>query len=636
MDSIYRDILRRYWGYDDFRGIQLDIIRSIGAGRDTLGLMPTGGGKSITFQVPTLAAEGICIVVTPLISLMKDQVENLLRRGIKAAAVYSGLSRDEVLATLENCIFGHYKFLYVSPERLSSDVFLTKVRRMPVCLITVDEAHCISQWGYDFRPSYLCIAAIRGLFPEVPVLALTATATPPVVEDIQEKLHFRSPNVFRMSFVRSNLSYVVRRTDNKQAELLHILSSVPGSAIIYTRSRRNTKDVAQWLSARGIVALHYHAGLSNADRDLRQHTWQEGEARVMVATNAFGMGIDKSDVRLVVHLDMPDSIEAYFQEAGRAGRDGQRAYAVLLYNDADRTKLHRRVADSFPEKAYIREVYEQLAYFFQLAMGDGFQVRYEFDIEAFCRRFRRFPIPVLSALKILTLAGYIHYTDEEENKSRLVFLLGRDDLYRIHESSVETEQLLQLLLRTYGGLFSDYVFIEEDLLAQRLGCSVHRIYELLVGLNFRRILHYIPRKSIPRITYTQRRVEARHLYIGPEVYEQRKKQYEERIGAMLAYAANDSECRSRQLVRYFGETDSEDCRCCDVCMEKKNAKSHQAKAVSLRDALLVLLSDGERHPVSELHVDGFSPEAIGRELRTLVCEGFVYRENDSVRLSGMS
>ena len=391
-------LLKQYWGYDTFRGIQEDIINSITEGRDTLGLMPTGGGKSITFQVPALAKEGLCLVITPLIALMKDQVQNLKKRGIKALAIYSGMSRQEIIVTLENCIFGNFKFLYISPERLDTEIFRTKLQKMKISMITVDESHCISQWGYDFRPAYLKIAEIRELLPGVPVLALTATATPEVVKDIQSRLNFREENVFRMSFERKNLAYIVRKTDNKTGELLHILKRIDGSAIIYVRNRRRTKEITELLMQEGITADFYHAGLDNAVKDLRQKRWQNGEIRVMVATNAFGMGIDKPDVRIVLHIDLPDSPEAYFQEAGRAGRDGLKAYAVILYAKSDKMTLHKRVADTFPEKEYILQVYEHLQYYYQMAMGDGFQCIREFNLEEFCRKFKYFPVPADRAL----------------------------------------------------------------------------------------------------------------------------------------------------------------------------------------------------------------------------------------------
>ena len=462
MATDYLAILRRWWGYESFRGVQLDIIRSIGEGRDTLGLMPTGGGKSITFQVPAMATEGVCLVITPLIALMKDQVDALRRRGIKATAIHTGLTQDEIAKRLDNCLFGDYKFLYVSPERLGSEFFRHKLRKMPVSFITVDEAHCISQWGYDFRPAYLDIAAVRSLLPGCPVLALTATATPTVIDDIQERLGFRRKNAIRMSFARPNLSYVVRHTDNKEATLLRILEAVPGAAIVYTRSRQHTYDTARWLNEQGISAQHYHAGLTPLDKDLRQRSWQDGETRVIVATNAFGMGIDKPDVRAVVHLDAPDSIEAYFQEAGRAGRDGLPAYAVLLVSGTDRGVLRRRVADTFPPKAFIRQVYDHLAYFFQLPIHTGAGRTFEFDIAEFCRNFKHFPVPVESALQILGRAGYLAYRDKDDNTSRLRFLVTRGELYDIDTSGPEDEAVLSALMRTYGGLFADYVSIDES------------------------------------------------------------------------------------------------------------------------------------------------------------------------------
>ena len=500
LSTLNAQLLKQYWGYDSFRGIQEEIINSISENKDTLGLMPTGGGKSITFQVPALAKDGLCLVITPLIALMKDQVQNLRKRGIKALSIYSGMNRQDIITTLENCIFGNYKFLYISPERLDTEIFRTKLRKMKVSMITVDESHCISQWGYDFRPAYLKIAEIRELLPDVPVLALTATATPEVVKDIQARLHFRRENVFRMSFERSNLAYIVRKTDNKTGELLHILRNMPGSAIVYVRNRRRTKEITELLNNEDITADFYHAGLDDATKDIRQHRWQSGGSRVMVATNAFGMGIDKPDVRIVIHMDLPDSIEAYFQEAGRAGRDGQKAYAVILYAKADKTTLHKRIPDTFPEKEYIKDVYEHLQYYYQMAMGDGLDCVREFNIEDFCRKFKYFPVPVDSALKILTQAGYLEYTGEQDNTSRLLFTIQRDELYRLREMGDDMDKLIQTVLRSYTGVFTDYTYINEDSLAIRTGLTRRQIYEQLVHLAKLRIVSYIPRKKTPFIS----------------------------------------------------------------------------------------------------------------------------------------
>lgn len=570
---LYRQILKQYWGYDSFRGIQEDIITSIGEGRDTLGLMPTGGGKSITFQVPALAKEGLCLVITPLIALMKDQVQNLRNRGIKALAIYSGMSRQEILIALENCIFGDYKFLYISPERLDTEIFRIKLQKMKVSMITVDESHCISQWGYDFRPAYLKIAEIRELLPDIPVLALTATATPEVVKDIQVRLRFKKENVFRMSFERTNLAYIVRNTENKTGELLHILRRTPGCAIIYVRNRRRTKEITELLINEGITADFYHAGLDDATKDIRQRRWQTGESRVMVATNAFGMGIDKPNVRIVIHLDLPDSLEAYFQEAGRAGRDGDKAYAVILYANSDKTALHKRIPDNFPSKDYIKQVYEHLQYYYQMAMGDGLGCVREFNLEDFCRKFKYFPVPADSALKILTQAGYLEYTDEQDNASRLYFIVRRDELYKLRELGEDSDKLIQIILRSYTGLFTDYTFINETSLAVRSGLTGQQVYDLLIRLSKMRIVDYIPHKKTPYIIYTRERVEIQHLHIPRSVYEERKERHETRIRSMVDYVTSETICRSRMLLRYFGEKNEHNCGICDVCL------SHRAEEV---------------------------------------------------------
>ena len=630
----YQEILKQYWGYDSFRDLQEEIITSIGEGKDTLGLMPTGGGKSITFQVPALAQEGICIVITPLIALMKDQVQNLRKREIKALAIYSGMTRQEILTALENCIFGNYKFLYISPERLDTEIFRTKLRSMKVSMITVDESHCISQWGYDFRPAYLKIAEIRELLPEVPVLALTATATPEVVTDIQARLKFREGNVFRMSFERKNLAYIVRKTDNKTKELLYILQRISGSAIIYVRNRRRTKEITELLMNEGITADFYHAGLDNAVKDLRQKRWQSGEVRVMVATNAFGMGIDKPDVRIVLHLDLPDSPEAYFQEAGRAGRDGEKAYAVILYSKSDKTTLHKRVVDTFPDKEYILNVYEHLQYYYQMAMGDGFQCIREFNLEEFCRKFKYFPVPVDSALKILTQAGYLEYTDEQDNSSRILFTIRRDELYKLREMGKEAEALIQSILRSYTGVFTDYAYISEESLAVRTGLTRQQIYNILVTLTKRRIVDYIPRKKTPYIIYTRERLELRFLHIPASVYEERKARYEARIKAMEEYVTTENICRSRMLLRYFGEKNEHNCGQCDVCLSKRATDNLSEESYEeVKRQILDLLSHSPLTPAEIADKIKAEKEDIGQVIRYLLDEDGLKMQDGMLHIS---
>ena len=630
----YQEILKQYWGYDSFRDLQEEIITSIGEGKDTLGLMPTGGGKSITFQVPALAQEGICIVITPLIALMKDQVQNLRKREIKALAIYSGMTRQEILTALENCIFGNYKFLYISPERLDTEIFRTKLRSMKVSMITVDESHCISQWGYDFRPAYLKIAEIRELLPEVPVLALTATATPEVVTDIQARLKFREGNVFRMSFERKNLAYIVRKTDNKTKEILYILQRISGSAIIYVRNRRRTKEITELLMNEGITADFYHAGLDNAVKDLRQKRWQSGEVRVMVATNAFGMGIDKPDVRIVLHLDLPDSPEAYFQEAGRAGRDGEKAYAVILYSKSDKTTLHKRVVDTFPDKEYILNVYEHLQYYYQMAMGDGFQCIREFNLEEFCRKFKYFPVPVDSALKILTQAGYLEYTDEQDNSSRILFTIRRDELYKLREMGKEAEALIQSILRSYTGVFTDYAYISEESLAIRTGLTRQQIYNILVTLTKRRIVDYIPRKKTPYIIYTRERLELRFLHIPASIYEERKARYEARIKAMEEYVTTENVCRSRMLLRYFGEKNEHNCGQCDVCLSKRTTDNLSEKSYEeVKRQILDLLSHSPLTPAETADQIKAEKEDIGQVIRYLLDEGELKMQDGMLHIS---
>ena len=632
----YREILRRYWGYDNFRGIQQEIIESIGAGHDTLGLMPTGGGKSITFQVPALAMKGVTIVITPLIALMKDQVDNLLRRGIKAAAIYSGLTREEIIITLENCIFGDVKLLYVSPERLGSELFQNKLRHMHVSLITVDEAHCISQWGYDFRPSYLVISTIRKQLPGVPVLALTATATPLVVQDIQEKLSVSGStkgfSVFRMSFERKNLVYIVRQTPDKREQLIHILNNMPGTAIVYARSRQRTKEYSDLLNQSGIPATFYHAGLDTSVKDERQQAWQQGLTRVMVATNAFGMGIDKPDVRLVVHIDCPDSIESYFQEAGRAGRDGKRSYAVLLYNGADQHKLEKRITDTFPDKDYIRQVYEHLAFYYQIGIGSGYGHTFEFNIDQFCHTFHHFPIKVDSALKILSRAGYIEYTEEQDNQARLMFTISRGELYKLENNTPQEEKIITALLRNYGGLFTDYHYIDEGFLASQSAMQPQQVYQTLKGLSQRHILHFIPQKKTPYIHYTQRREDKELIQFSPSVYEERLTQFEQRIHAVITYATNDHICRSRQLLSYFGETNTHDCGLCDVCLShSKEGLVSEPRHNHAMEQILRLLDDGQPHPITELRGIQLPVDELDAALDYLLQEEYIRQEDGLLR-----
>ena len=619
-NDAFRQTLREYWGYPDFRGIQREIIESISQGKDTLGLMPTGGGKSITFQVPALVMPGVCVVITPLIALMKDQVDHLRQKGIQAAAIYSGMSRREIITTLENCIFGGIKLLYVSPERLFSDIFKVKFKHMDVSFVTVDEAHCISQWGYDFRPSYLSIAEIRQLKPDTAILALTATATPKVIDDIQERLGFKQKNVFRMSFERSNLAYIVRETMDKYTELIHILNAVSGSAIVYVRSRKHASDMAQFLTSENISATFYHAGLEPAIKNQRQNSWQQNEVRVIVATNAFGMGIDKPDVRLVLHIDCPDSIEAYFQEAGRAGRDGKKAYAVLLWNKGDRKKLNTRVAENFPEKDYIKEVYEDLAYYYQIGVGSGAGYSFVFEIDKFSRTFKHFPVQTHSALQILERAGYIHYEMEPEARARVMFKLGRNDLYRLDESSKFEDAVITALLRTYGGLFSNYVYIDEGLVAQEAGLTTQQVYVILKNLAQRNIIYFIPQRKTPFITYLQDRIDGEKVVLSKEIYEERKEQFVKRINAMQAYASNNEVCRSRQLLIYFGEKRHKDCEQCDVCLDHESPEPSNEQTKNAREAILNLLKDGERHHITELHKLNLPNKGLDVALEYLIHE----------------
>lgn len=622
--------LQQYWGYDSFRGIQEQIINSILAGHDTLGLMPTGGGKSITFQVPALMMKGTCIVITPLVALMKDQVVHLRERGIRATCIHSGLSRNDIIKEFDNCILGDYDFLYLSPERLHTDLFRQKLQHLSICFITVDEAHCISQWGYDFRPSYLQIKEIRQLLPHTPILALTATATPDVVTDITRQLNFGSDaQVFRMSFDRPNLDYRVVETDNKREAILHALQTTEGSAIVYVRSRSGTRDFAYYLEECGITASYYHAGLSSAEKDVRQEMWTQGEVRVMVATNAFGMGIDKADVRYVLHFGVPDSIEAYFQEAGRAGRDGKPAVATLFFSRSDRELMARRITQAFPPKEKIRCIYDDLAYYFQLAVGDGLGMRYELNLNDFCFRFRYYPDTVEAALRILQRGGYLTYNEDDDTKSRVMFIMRRDELYDVRLSNPLADRVLFALLRNYAALFSDYALIDETLLARECNCTEDDVYESLLGLTRLRVLHYKPRKQMASVTYMQRRVEHERIALLHEVYEDRLEQYIEQITAITHYLDDDVTPRAEQLLAYFGEELKSAGKQNHDNAEKADGKAE--KKPSPLEAVQGLLADGDLHHPAEFHELPYPFDDVNEALLRLLDMGKVTIERGHFR-----
>lgn len=613
-ESLYLSTLKENWGYDSFRGIQLDIIKSISSGHDTLGLMPTGGGKSITFQVPALSQPGICLVITPLIALMKDQVLHLRQRGIKAAAIYSGLTHEQIIATLENCIFGDYKLLYISPERIGSELFQTKLRHMRVSFICVDEAHCISQWGHEFRPSYLEIRQLRHLLPDCPVLALTATATKEVIEDIMQQLEFRHKEVFRMSFERPNINYHVMRAQNKEKELHYLLDKYDGCTIVYCRNRRFCQTYAEQLKARGHTATYYHAGLTATQRDANQKLWQTGKARIMVATNAFGMGIDKPDVRLVAHVDLPDAIESYYQEAGRAGRDGLPSNAILLTSSTDVKSLRRHVDESFPDRHLIAIIYEEVCCYLHIALGFGAGTRKEFNVWEYCHNFRRPHTVVCSTLTLLTKAGYINFTNEDDETSRLKFNLEREELYRLHDPNPDYDSIMQALLRNYSGLFIDYVYIDETTICKATGLPEEVVYHSLVELSKRNILSYIPRRSVPHISFVRDRVEAHHIRIPAKYYEQRKECLKRRAEAMIAYVEEDGKCRNRMLLEYFDEHSSKNCHHCDYCLQhadKQTRKELQQQAKAERERTRQVLAErireaGAIHPFN-IDLTGISP-----------------------------
>lgn len=619
-------ILEKYWGYKQFRELQEDIIMSVLAGRDTLGLMPTGGGKSITFQVPTLAMDGMAIVVTPIVSLMKDQVDNLISRGIKATYLHAGLTMAEHRKAIEKCLYGKCKFLYISPERLENDNFIDRIKSFNVSLIVVDEAHCISQWGYDFRPSFLNISRLRKVFADAPVLALTATATPVVVDDIQEKLQFKQRNVLKKSFVRPNISYVVRKTTEKMGELVHIMKSVPGSGIVYVRSRKRTKLISDELRRNNISADYYHAGLNTEEKEDKQNKWKNDEIRVIVATNAFGMGIDKPDVRVVAHIDIPNSLEEYFQEAGRAGRDGNRSYAVMLVKDTDKGILKRHITEAFPEKDYIRKVYERVGNFLEVAVGEGYGQMIDFNFNLFCKTFELPILPTHNALKILTQAGYIQFVEEIETQSRVMILANKDELYNIPTTTPRADEVLQAILRTYTGLFADYVFINEDVLAFRYNLQPETIYKSLLELTKMHILHYVPRKRTPYIIYTTSREEPQHLLIPKAIYEDLRQRMVKRVDAVIAYGFNQDICREKYLVEYFGETNAELCGHCDTCIDKR--KRHNHTAADVQEGILYMAQVKSRTLREFISTLSFPQDEIVNMVSFLVDEGFLIHLDD--------
>ena len=582
------EVLGRYWGYKEFRPGQQAVIDAIVNRYDTLALMPTGGGKSLTYQVPTMATNGLCIVITPLIALMKDQVDRLRQMGIAATAIHSGMSYSQIDIALDNCVYGDMKFLYIAPERLATESFRMRVQRMNVVLLAVDEAHCISQWGYDFRPSYLRIKEVRKLLPDVPVLALTASATQMVAEDIMRQLEFEKPNIIRSSFARANLSFAVRHTDDKNEQLLRVVNNVDGSGIIYMQSREGCEQLAEVLQQQGISASYYHAGLPHAERTMRQEEWTSGKVRIMVATNAFGMGIDKADVRFVVHYSMCDSLENYYQEAGRAGRDGKRSYAVLLAASDDNSKIAKHFEAEFPPLDDIKSIYEKICNFLQVPIGDGLYSSFIFNIHEFCIRERLFGGKVRAALKLLQQNGYMTLTEEFENPAKILFCISRDDLYKIRIDRQDLDHIIRTILRMYNGVFTEFRSINEQDIAASSGYTVERVKELLKRMWQMRIIRYIPSNSSPMIFFDEERLPTKDIYISPDTYLHRKRLINERFENMVIYASNQTECRSVVIQRYFGDLDAQPCGICDICLAKRKRTKNDAK--TLCTTILKLLS----------------------------------------------
>lgn len=620
-------ILNRYWGYNSFRGIQQEIIDNICAGNDTLGLMPTGGGKSITFQVPALAIPGVCIVITPLVSLMKDQVQHLKERGISAAYIHAELKREDIIVILENCIFGSTKLLYVSPERLSSELFISKLRHMNVSFITVDEAHCISQWGHDFRPSYLQINTVREIIPDVPILALTATATPQVCDDIQDSLHFRKRNVISMSFVRPNIIYSVLRTYSLWESIKQLLTQNIGSAIIYATTRQQCVELTEHLTQEGFNATFFHAGLKDAEKTKRQEAWQRDEIRIIVATNAFGMGIDKPDVRLVLHAEAPDSIEAYFQEAGRAGRDGKMAKAILLVNDKSEKILRAKLASSFPPKKTVREIYTKICYYLQIGIGSGLNVTREFNYHEFCINFKYYTTTVASSLRLLDAAGYIDYNSEDSNTSRIQIIATKRELYHVIQNLYEP--LFEYLLRRYHGIFMEPTYIDENSISLAIGMSQDDIYKCFIHLSSIKVIKYIPRRSLPLITFKTQRLETDQIILSPDVYEKRQQQLKTQIENVIDYMTQTDICRSKYLLRYFGEKDSKDCGKCDICYQEEITEEIYEQ---IHSEIIEILKNGRIEPV-RLKLYQFKQEHVAFTLQKMLEQkdiilrnGYIYQK----------
>ena len=619
-----RSLLKRYWGHDSFRPQQEEIIDSVLAGNDTLVLLPTGGGKSICYQLPALLMDGICLVVSPLIALMKDQVQHLAERKLKAACIVSGMSAAETTAVLNNCIAGAIKYLYVSPERLRQRMFIEHFRQMKICMIAVDEAHCVSQWGYDFRPPYLQIAEIRKYHAEAPLMALTATATPDVVDDIELRLQMRGRHRFQSSFARDNLSYIVVHDDDKTTRLLRFIRSIGGSGIVYTRSRRNTRQVAERLNAEGISAAFYHAGLETAERDYRQELWMKGERRVMVATNAFGMGIDKPDVRFVIHLDAPDSLEAYFQEAGRAGRNGEPAYAILICSGSDNVRLDREFGDDFPPVKYIRNVYRAICNYYQIPVGSGADRVYDFDLDKLCDTYNLTPRGLYSACRFLEREGLIALPERENAYSTIYIPLGRDELYRFQVDNVRYGDMLQTAIRLYPGLFTTTSPIDERKLAARCFTDEETIVNMLKRLNDMHVVEYKQRPRMPQIVFSSSRINEKDIYLGEENYTVLKDAAEARLRAMERYMACDDVCRSRQLLAYFGETEGvRDCGHCDVCRPATHSSEETYDAI--RSALRI----GRISPQQLRHLlenDGHT--GVADAVRSMLDSGEIYLDEN--------